>query len=161
MSQKTLKTLGRKSVARQFAALPFRHLGDGTLQVMLLTSRGTGRWVIPKGWPMRRGVKRTPAASAAREAYEEAGLKGRIERKAVGSYSYEKRPEQGASFSVRVAVFRLEVKRQVKTWPEKGQRQTLWCFPEQAAAMVDEPELAALLRGIAGPDSGSSSTASA
>ena len=72
----------------QYAALPVRHGEDGRLRVMLLTSRDTQRWVIPKGWPMRG---REPSEVAVQEAFEEAGLVGTIVSKhPIGSYHYEK-----------------------------------------------------------------------
>ena len=88
---------------QQIAALPFR-FDDGQLRVMLITSRETRRWVIPKGWPMR-GLK--PHRAAEREAYEEAGLKGHIGKVAVGTYAYEKRLANGLAVPCEVSVFPL------------------------------------------------------
>ena len=76
-----------KTINFQFAALPYRHLPDSTLEVMLITSRDTGRWVIPKGWPAER---ETAWDCAAREAREEAGLVGQIQKRPIGSYLYKK-----------------------------------------------------------------------
>ncbi len=130
---------------RQYAALPIRFTGEGKMQVLLLTSRGTGRWVIPKGWPMRR---RSPAAAAAQEAYEEAGLQGTIKAdRPIGHYHYDK--QLGSSSArIRVGVFLMRVSRQLATWPEQTERETRWCDPEEAALLVAEQELAALLRGL-------------
>ena len=75
----------------QYAALPWR-MTDGTLEVLLLTSRGTGRWVIPKGWPHDSF---SSAHSAAQEAYEEAGIRGAITREPIGSYRYDKNARRG------------------------------------------------------------------
>ncbi|KAA2237062.1 NUDIX hydrolase [Salinarimonas soli] len=126
----------------QYAALPFRREGDGRLCVFLVTSRETRRWVIPKGWPIR-GLK--PHDSAAREAYEEAGLEGRVRKKRIGGYTYEKRLDQGL-VTCAVDVFPLEVKRQTKRYPEKGQRDGRWMEPAEAADLVQEPDLADLIR---------------
>ncbi len=130
---------------RQYAALPVRYDESGQAQVLLLTSRGTGRWIIPKGWPM---PKLSPAAAAAREAYEEAGVAGTIKTETpIGSYRYDKWRERGLRTEVEVDVFLLVVTRQFDSWPEQSERRTRWCDPQEAAGLVDEPELAALLLG--------------
>jgi 8-oxo-dGTP pyrophosphatase MutT (NUDIX family) len=130
----------------QYACLPYRLRGDSRFEIMLVTSRETRRWVIPKGWPMKG---RTPHASAAREALEEAGLIGQVGRTPVGVYHYGKRLKSGRDVPCQVQVFPLEVKAQRKTWPEKGQRSLRWFSPEEAAEAVQEPELSAILRDIA------------
>jgi 8-oxo-dGTP pyrophosphatase MutT (NUDIX family) len=130
---------------RQYAALPLRFTDEGKMQVLLLTSRSTRRWVIPKGWPMR---KLSPAAAAAQEAYEEAGLEGMIEGEMpIGRYHYDKQVGSGTT-RVAVEVFLMRVLRQLASWPEQAERETRWCDPDEAAALVAEPELAALLRGL-------------
>jgi len=132
-----------KKFGTQFAALPFRITPDG-LRVLLITSRETRRWVIPKGWPIR-GLK--PREVAAREAFEEAGLVGRIAGKhPIGSYHYSKQlPEQRELLS-HVRVFLLSVDHQVDEWPEKAQREWRWVDPIKAAQMVQEGGLAEILR---------------
>lgn len=144
MSNKILKTAAgvwRKPRA-QVAALPFRREGAGGLSVFLVTSRETHRWIVPKGWPIR-GLKAHEAA--AREAFEEAGLEGQIGKKRLGRYVYEKRLDQGI-VTCEVDVFPLEVKRQTKRFPERGQRDGRWMTPEEAAALVQEPDLAEIIR---------------
>jgi 8-oxo-dGTP pyrophosphatase MutT (NUDIX family) len=138
----------------QFAALPFRIGENGSREVMLLTSRETRRWVIPKGWPMK-GLK--PPEVAAREAYEEAGLVGRIiGKRPVGIFHYEKRlPKDRLLCEVRVFLFWVD--RQLDEWPEKGQRETKWFDLPEAADLVDEGGLAevmgrASVTGTAGID---------
>jgi 8-oxo-dGTP pyrophosphatase MutT (NUDIX family) len=134
----------------QVAALPLRVGDDGVARVLLLTSRDTGRWVIPKGWPMKG---REPYEAAAREAREEAGVAGHTRKKPIGSYTYFKRRE--GHFDVcQVGVYMLRVERQLKTWREKGQRQMRWFTLEEAADMVQEPGLIALLRDLARTDFG-------
>jgi 8-oxo-dGTP pyrophosphatase MutT (NUDIX family) len=128
----------------QYGALPFR-IEDGVVQVLLATSRETRRWVIPKGWPMKG---KSPHRSAAREAFEEAGVKGSVETRALGSYSYEKRLKDGATVTCRVEVFPLRVEQQRRRWPEHAQRETKWFDPAEAAAAVQEPELATLIGQI-------------
>lgn len=130
---------GRQRV--QYAALPYRVRQDGEVQVRLITSRETRRWVIPKGWPMK-GL--SPAKAAAREAYEEAGLFGAIAREPIGMYTYEKRLST-RSVLCDVMVFPFKVKRYVQKWPERSQRFGFWFSIESAAAAVNEEELRALI----------------
>ena len=129
---------------KQVAALPVRRDEDGILRVLLVTSRETRRYVIPKGWPWR-GVKDHNAA--AEEAREEAGILGRIARKALGTYTYDKRRDTD-TVPVRVKVFLLVVEKELDEWPESSQRRRVWFTPAKAAAAVDEPELAELIRTL-------------
>ncbi len=130
----------------QYAALPWRRRPSGEVEVLLITSRETQRWVLPKGWPMR---DRTPWEAAAQEAYEEAGVTGDIRPDPIGAYRYNKRLRDGALQPVRVTVFALEVFVEQLAWPERGQREKLWTSAQDAAARVDEPELKAMLAGFA------------
>ncbi len=125
----------------QYGALPFR-IAEGGLQVLLATSRETKRWIIPKGWPMKG---KSPHRTAEREAFEEAGLKGKIQHRPIGSYRYEKKMKDGAFVECEVAVFPLKVSAQRRRWPEYEQRETRWFAPADAAASVQEPELASLI----------------
>jgi 8-oxo-dGTP pyrophosphatase MutT (NUDIX family) len=129
----------------QCAALPYRRLANAALEVMLITSRDTGRWVIPKGW-QDEGLG--PQDSAEREAREEGGLVGRVGDHPIGHYRYRKRLSDGSSVACSVEVFPLEVKRQLKSWPERKERETRWFMLREAAAAVREPELAAMIRGL-------------
>jgi 8-oxo-dGTP pyrophosphatase MutT (NUDIX family) len=126
----------------QVGALCFRRSGQGH-KVILITSRDTGRWVIPKGWPMRR---RTEAEAAAREAYEEAGVRGTIGARSIGMYGYMKWLKPGRSMPCVVRIYPLEVHELVKSFPEIGQRKVKWLSPEKAAERVQEPDLARLIR---------------
>jgi 8-oxo-dGTP pyrophosphatase MutT (NUDIX family) len=135
--------LKSKSVSscQQYAALPIRFSPDGQVQVLLATSRGTGRWVIPKGWPAQNLA---PSAAAAREAYEEAGLEGEIQDgPPIGRYSYNKQLN-GRRRWLDVDVFLMRVSRQLASWPEQAERETAWFTPDEAANEVAEPELAAI-----------------
>src|SRR5580692_251543 len=126
----------------QVAALPLTVGDDGITRVLLLTSRETRRWVIPKGWPMKG---RKPYEAAAQEALEEAGVTGQAKKKPIGTYTYFKRRE--AHFDVcRVDVYLLVVKKQLETWREKDQREARWFTLDEAADMVQEPGLVALFR---------------
>ena len=122
---------------------------------MLITSRENQRWVIPKGWP-KKG--KSPRYSAAREAFEEAGVMGAVAKRSVGSFSYHKRLKSDAVVVCDVHVFPLEVRRQSKRWPEKQERVVKWLSPSQAAEKVDEPMLGQIIRRLArkydGRDSG-------
>src|SRR5206468_12254776 len=95
----------------QYGALPYRVKGRSRPEIMLVTSRETRRWIIPKGWP-KKG--KSPHRSAAREAFEEAGVVGSVGRRSVGSFSYEKRLKNGGTVECEVRVFPLQVKRQTK-----------------------------------------------
>jgi 8-oxo-dGTP pyrophosphatase MutT (NUDIX family) len=127
----------------QCAALPYRL--SGGLMVLLQTSRDTGRWVLPKGWPMK-GEK--PYSAARREALEEAGVVGPIAKRPIGTFHYPKRLADGGVVICEVHVYPLEVESQRKRWRERRERAQRWFTPEEAARMVKEPELAALLRGF-------------
>jgi ADP-ribose pyrophosphatase YjhB (NUDIX family) len=136
-----LRPEGDREPRTQYAALPWRRNGEG-VEVLLITSRESRRWVIPKGWPIK-GLK--PGPSAAQEAFEEAGVVGHIGRKPIGGFHYDKRLRTGRLQHVRVQVYGLEVIGERDFWPEKGQRERLWIAPGEAAGLVDEPELVVLL----------------
>lgn len=125
----------------QVAALPVRRRTASSIEVLLITSRETGRWVIPKGWPW---PKASDHQAAAGEAWEEAGVRGRISRNRIGKFHYAKR-QNGGSQIVEVSVYLLEVTEIVDDWPETNERRRKWVTPRQAAALVDEPELKELL----------------
>lgn len=130
---------------KQVAALPVRRDEAGNLQVLLVTSRETRRWVIPKGWPW---PDVPDYQAAANEAREEAGIVGTTRPQSIGSYGYGKR-RKGSVLDVEVAVFLLEVTFEEASWPEQGQRERAWFTPDAAARAVHEPELQALIRTIA------------
>ena len=130
--------------ARQIAALPVRREADGTLSVLLVTSRDTRRWVIPKGWPW---PDREDCVAAAEEAREEAGVLGQAHAQSIGVYTYCKRRPAGP-IEIRVTVYPLEVTEELTSWLEGDQRQRSWFTPVDAAAAVEEPELQSLLRQL-------------
>ncbi len=131
----------------QFGALPWRIGEGGGRQVMLLTSRGTRRWVIPKGWPMKG---RKPVEVASQEAYEEAGLIGQIvSKRPLGSFHYQKQLAKEIRLC-QVRVFSFRVERQLDEWPEKQQRETQWFDAAEAAGMVEEVGLAGIIERFAG-----------
>jgi 8-oxo-dGTP pyrophosphatase MutT (NUDIX family) len=130
----------------QYGALPYRRSKGHRAEFMLVTSRETRRWIIPKGWP-KKG--KSPHRSAAREAFEEAGVVGAVGSRPVGSFSYEKRLNNGGSVECEVHVFPLEVKRQSKEWPEKQERRVKWLSASKAAAKVKDPVLSKIIRRMA------------
>jgi 8-oxo-dGTP pyrophosphatase MutT (NUDIX family) len=129
---------------KQVAAIPVRRHDDGKLEVLLVTSRETRRWVVPKGWPWA-DVPDHEAAAA--EAWEEAGVRGRILSERLGTFTYDKRRE-GVFLTVDVVVYLLEVTEEKHIWPEMEERQRAWFSPVAAAQAVAEPELKALLYGL-------------
>jgi 8-oxo-dGTP pyrophosphatase MutT (NUDIX family) len=131
--------------AKQIGALPVRRNGDGSVEVMLVTSRKTRRWVIPKGWPW---PDMADPDSAAGEAREEAGVVGEPEVESIGSFVYAKRRRSGI-VPVRVAVYLIEVQDELDRWPEQEQRQRAWFTVAEAAAAVEEPDLRALIERLA------------
>lgn len=136
------KLMGHRPPALQVAAL-CRDPMNG--KVLLITSRGTGRWIIPKGWPM---PGRSLASAARQEAWEEAGVRGKIEDAALGSYHYEKWQDAGFAIPVTVQVFLLRVDRLDNKFPETDERRRKWFTPAEAAGRVDEPELKAILAAL-------------
>jgi 8-oxo-dGTP pyrophosphatase MutT (NUDIX family) len=130
-----------KSGTLQYGVLPWR--SGSQVEVMLITSRETYRWVIPKGWPL---LDQPAPVSAAQEAREEAGIEGDVDSHAIGTYPYVKRLKTGEVRPLTVEVFALRVSRELHDWPEKDQRQRRWFSLEEAAGSVDESELADLIR---------------
>jgi 8-oxo-dGTP pyrophosphatase MutT (NUDIX family) len=135
-----------RSAGIQYGALPYRVHADASMEILLVTSRGTKRWIIPKGWPIK-GLK--PGEAAAREAYEEAGVRGRVGR-SLGKYVYDKYSQSREnSFPCAVRVFPLAVRRQLKGWPEAHERQAQWYSVAEAASMVGEGGLRELILSLA------------
>jgi 8-oxo-dGTP pyrophosphatase MutT (NUDIX family) len=132
-------------ILRQAGAIPYQHQPEG-FRVLLITSRETGRWVIPKG-NVEPG--HTPRKAAEREAYEEAGLKGATQKTPLGIYTYSKRLRTGPPRPTTVKVFALHVLKQLRKFPERGQRHMEWMPAETAANLVDEPGLKLLLLRLA------------
>ncbi|MGZ8307469.1 MAG: NUDIX hydrolase, partial [Allosphingosinicella sp.] len=115
----------------QYGVIPVRRTADGGVEVLLITSRDTRRWVVPRGNPI---AGKSPAESAAQEAFEEAGIVGEVEPEAIGLYSYEKRRRPGIAVPAVVHLFPMRVLEEREDWPEKGQRERRWFAVEAAAA---------------------------
>ncbi len=140
----TRSKFGSAATRLQYAALPYR-LGPSA-EFLLITSRETRRWIIPKGWPMK---SLSPAQCAAQEALEEAGVEGQTSAAPIGSYTYLKKLSDGRTVPVEVEVFSLHIERQLDDWREKDQRQTRWFSPQEAIEAVQEPGLKNLMRSFA------------
>ncbi|WP_406818575.1 DUF47 family protein [Novosphingobium ovatum] len=137
---------------RQIAALPYRKTGpelNAPIEVLLVTSRGTGRWVLPKGNRMKGVVNH---AAAELEALEEGGVVGSICPAPLGSYQYRKQLNSGASLQVEVVVFPLAVTQELDSWKEEAQRTRRWFSLREAAENVAEPGLRDLMRGFSPAD---------
>lgn len=132
-----------KEKAAQYAALPVRKNAQGNLQVCLITSRGTGKWLIPKGWPKK---KLQPFETAAEEAREEAGLLGEVGQAAVGSFKYSKKLHLLASMHCQIDVYPLLVEQELENWPEESQRERRWFDQLDAAEAVSDGDLARIIR---------------
>lgn len=134
---------GKKLTDGQVAALPVRRSGDGILEVLLVTSKSDGEWIIPKG---ARTPDLSDAMAAAREAFEEAGVKGRVQEKAIGSYIH--RSERRGSIVVRV--YKLVVEEQLSQWQEQNVRSRVWASPGEAAVLTTQPGLRQFLLDLDG-----------
>jgi 8-oxo-dGTP pyrophosphatase MutT (NUDIX family) len=146
LRERVRRFLGGLPPRVQVAALPWRIGDDGGPEMLLVTSRDTGRWVLPKGWP----EKREPLyAAAAREAAEEAGVSGTVAREEVGRFYYGKVMPSGSRWRCEVHVFPLRVESVADKWPERKQRTRRWFSPEEAAALVRETDLGELIGSFA------------
>lgn len=128
---------------QQYGAICFRFMKDGPdIEILLITSRESGRWIIPKGWPMK---KRKPFEAAAIEAWEEAGVRGTVSKQPVGRYTYLKELDDGDVAPCIVDVFQIEVTEVRSDFKEMGERLLAWVSPDEAARRVREVELKSLL----------------
>jgi 8-oxo-dGTP pyrophosphatase MutT (NUDIX family) len=132
-------------VIAQYGVIAYDMAEDGSPRILLITSRETRRWVVPRGNPIA-GLSRWH--SAAQEAFEEAGVTGPVGTREIGSYRYEKRRRNGALESSTVALFPLLVAQEHGDWPERRERTRRWCTPAEAAQLVEEPALARLISGF-------------
>jgi 8-oxo-dGTP pyrophosphatase MutT (NUDIX family) len=153
LQDKTAKQgIGAGTARMQYGALCWRQ-GDDGVEVLLITSRDTGRWVIPKGWPMP-GL--APEAAAAQEAWEEAGVDGKINPLCIGRFGYQKCLSVTATVPCAVAVYGLRVATLAKTFPEVKMRQRQWFSREEAAGLVAEPDLSRIIADFTPPENGRS-----
>jgi 8-oxo-dGTP pyrophosphatase MutT (NUDIX family) len=125
----------------QVAALPLIFGAEGRVDVWLVTSRGSGRWIIPKGNPINRVA---PHEAAEQEAFEEAGLIGKVDERPIGQFEFMRRRD-GSDMICAVDVYLLKVERQMKKWPEMGQRSVLRCDLKTAVSLVEPAGLSSLI----------------
>jgi 8-oxo-dGTP pyrophosphatase MutT (NUDIX family) len=133
--------VNERAQTRQIGAVPYRKVGGG-FEVLLITSRETRRWVIPKGWPMPHLADYN---AARQEALEEAGIEGKMGRKSIGSYYYVKRKKSGKLLPVTVVVYAMEVTLLLDEWPEKNERKRHWFAAKEAVGLVQEEGLRAVI----------------
>jgi 8-oxo-dGTP pyrophosphatase MutT (NUDIX family) len=141
LAERVRRLFGTASCRLQVAALPWR-MNEGNVEILLITSRDTGRWVLPKGWPEAREPL---SEAAAREAGEEAGIGGRISHIEAGRYFYAKMLSSGEEVPCEVLVFPLRVDHVADKWKEWRQRERKWVAPEEASRMVNEPDLSQII----------------
>lgn len=135
--------LGTPDVNCQVAALIWRRVSKD-VEVLLVTSRTSGHWLLPKGWPLEG---KSLVEAAMQEAFEEAGIRGYSDGIPVGTYSYRKLLSGGAALDCEVDVFAIEAIDVLDSWPERDQRRREWCTLGAAAERVMEPDLARFLAG--------------
>ena len=141
---KAMRAFSARNKLVQVAALPWR-IRKGDVQVCLVTSRGTGRWILPKGWPEK---DLSHAEAAAREAWEEAGLKGKADAGPCGEFDALKGVDEDLTVQVRLKVFLLPEPKQFRDFPEKGERKVKWLSLDKAMARVDEDGLRKLIHNL-------------
>ncbi|MBN9218153.1 MAG: NUDIX hydrolase [Mesorhizobium sp.] len=147
-NKKAVRKAKKGERIRQVAAIPFQLNERGDIEVMLVTSRTTRRFIVPKGWPMKGKSGRKAAAI---EAQEEAGVLGRTLKQPAGTYSYWKRLAN-RFVRVDVIVYLLEVTEELADWQEARRRQRAWLTPAEAAMLIDEPDLSTLVKTLKLPD---------
>lgn len=128
----------------QVGALAFR---EGP-QVMLVTRKGGGPWIIPKGWPMRG---KSLAEAAAQEAWEEAGVVGRLDGREIGHFDHCKNHDWVGPLRCTIRVYPLEVSESLGEWPEKGLRERRWFDRDEALRVLDSAELRDIIENYLGP----------
>ena len=140
----SIDTKQKRNARSQFGALCYR-ISDGKIQVLLITSRRTQRWILPKGWP-ENGM--TPGESAANEAMEEAGVTGKLNERPLGVYYYEKTVRNGKNYPCIVTIYELKVQKTWADYQEKSERRRKWFSQKGAAKRVLEPDLALLIKSF-------------
>jgi 8-oxo-dGTP pyrophosphatase MutT (NUDIX family) len=136
-----LQASSKRDVRTQFAALCYRMV-KGKPEILLVTSRRTKRWIIPKGWPMDG---KTPGESALTEAWEEAGVIGKLRPRSLGLFSYLKSIDDKTDLPCVAMVYAVKVKSLAAKYPERGERTRKWFSLKKAAERVNEPELAHII----------------
>lgn len=133
---------GDGTVPLQSGALPWRFKRRKKAEVLLVTGRRSGRWMIPKGWPV---AGKSLADSAAQEAFEEAGIKGTVDPQPIGTFRHVKQHLLFGTLEVDILVHLMAVERELGDWPERGERTRKWFDLDKAADRVDSAELRNLI----------------
>lgn len=138
------QTMPKRGLLAQVGAICTRRHIDFGRQILMITSRDTGRWIIPKGWPL---PGYDLAHAAAHEAWEEAGVVGRAEPDCIGAYTYHKRIDSrnDRELNCLVALFHLRCEDIADDWPQAGDRRREWFRPAEAAGLVAEAGLARVI----------------
>jgi 8-oxo-dGTP pyrophosphatase MutT (NUDIX family) len=139
-----LRLLFGRPPVLQVAMACLRDSPDGP-EILMVRTRGSGRWILPKGWPMKG---RTLAEAAAQEAWEEAGAKGRVMPAEIARIAGEKRTDAGLDMPCELAVFAMRDVVLAEVYPEAGQRQRKWMPLRIAAERAGSPELRALIDSL-------------
>lgn len=129
------------SIVQQSAVLPFM-FRKGRLELLLITSIRTKRWILPKGH-IEPGLNARESAEF--EALEEAGVVGEMKLRSIGAYNYRKHPERGG-YRCSVRVFAMKVTQVLDDYPEKELRERKWMSVRKALKFVQEPELRSLIK---------------
>ena len=139
--------MAKKEEALQVAALCYRRRKKD-VEILLVKSLGRGNWILPKGWPMD---DRSLSKAAATEAFEEAGAKGKIKKKPVGSYKYTKTRKNGDLLECEALAYEMEVSDIKKKFPESDIRTARWFSKKEAANNVAFKQLRKLIRDFQPP----------
>jgi 8-oxo-dGTP pyrophosphatase MutT (NUDIX family) len=129
----------------QYGALPWRISRRGNLKVLLITSRETKRWLVPKGWPVKG---KSPRQAAMREAFEEAGVFGELDSEPIGAYDYLKTLDDGSQAICSVVLYGLQVRGTLVHWPERAQRKRRWHDLTEATEAVSHSGLKVLFHSL-------------
>lgn len=132
----------QETIPVQTGVLPWRLAANKEIEVLLVTSRRSGRWIIPKGWPI---PGKSLAETAAQEAFEEAGIRGTVDPRPLGSFRHIKQNFGTGDLEVNIVVHPMWVDREYRKWPEIGQRKRKWFSPKNAAKRVENLELSDLI----------------
>ena len=143
-----LRKAKKGKAIHQVAAIPVRRGAEGHVEVLLITSSTTQRFIVPKGWPMKGKSGRRAATI---EAREEAGVIGVALKKPLGIFAYWKRLSE-RFVNVVVTVYLLPVAEELPEWEEASKRKRAWLTPVDAARLIDEPQLASIVQGLAEGD---------
>ena len=131
----------QETYVAQSGIIPYRNKGKD-LEVLLITSVGSGRWILPKGH-IEDGM--SPRESATKEALEEAGINGTVSAKKIGDYTYSKKGKKNGP-TYKVEVYAMRVNFELEIWPEEGERQRKWMPIQEAIKSVNEKELRSLIQ---------------